>query len=59
MCLCLQPFRHDTSRLCDERDSGTPEPVTDEFDGPGVILDDRGLTYVAVRHCDIDRFSAK
>ncbi|HVP97014.1 hypothetical protein [Methanoregula sp.] len=60
MCLCLQPYRHNT-RLC--ADDPIPDRDTEdalpELKGADILTDNHGLTYMSVRNCDLDRFSAK
>jgi len=62
MCLCVQPYRHNTRHLPDEQaPAGTakhekPEPSPEV---PDLMTDNRGLTYMAVRNCDLERFSVK
>jgi hypothetical protein len=60
MCLSAQPYRHNKVRCPDQ-----PVPVSDaETAEPGqqpdvaeVITNIQGLNYVAVRNCDLERFS--
>jgi hypothetical protein len=62
MCLIAQPCRHNKARCLD-----TPVPVSDPTTAepgrqPGVadvMTDGQGLNYVAVRNCDLERFSTK
>ena len=62
MCLCFQPYRHNTSRCLDDPvppgDAG--HSVTERLPkGSDMMTDNLGLTYVAIRNCDLDRFSVK
>jgi hypothetical protein len=62
MCLCVQPYRHNTRHLPDEQapaetaKNEKPEPSPEV---PDIMMDNRGLTYMAVRNCDLERFSVK
>ncbi|MGP8254676.1 MAG: hypothetical protein ACLQMU_03195 [Methanoregula sp.] len=62
MCLCVKPYRHNTTRLCDESvpsgNAETEDPKRSPEE-PDHMTDNLGLTYVAVRNCDLERFSAK
>jgi hypothetical protein len=62
MCLCLQPYRHNTLRCLDDQvppeETGQTEPKR-LLKGSDMMTDNRGLTYMAVRNCDLDRFSVK
>jgi hypothetical protein len=62
MCLCVQPYRHNKAGCLDEpapssnakkAEAGRLPLVTD------IMMDNQGLNYVAVRNCDLERFSAK
>jgi len=60
MCLCVQPYRHNT-RLCiddprPERNDKNSSPGLNDCD---ILIDNHGMTYIAVRNCDLDRFSVK
>jgi hypothetical protein len=56
------PHRHDTIRSLDEQvpagTDKTAEPARSQEE-PELITDILGLTYVAVRNCDLEKFSAK
>ena len=62
MCLCAKPYRHDMTRFCNESipagnaETEDPKRPPEESD---LMTDNLGLTYVAVRNCDLERFSAK
>ena len=62
MCLCLQPYRHNTRRCPDDQElPGETRHAIPEMapKGADIMTDNRGLTYMAVRNCDLERFSAK
>jgi hypothetical protein len=62
MCLCVKPYRHNTTRFCDESKSAENAETEDPKQSPeesDLMTDNLGLTYVAVRNCDLERFSAK
>ena len=62
MCLCLQPYRHNTRRCPDDQappgETGQADPDTAPKSAD-MMTDNRGLTYMAVRNCDLERFSVK
>jgi len=60
MCLCLQPYRHNT-RYSDEGEQPgkDDEHLLPELKGSAIFAEIHGKSYVAVRNCDLDRFSVK
>jgi hypothetical protein len=62
MCLSAQPYRHTRTLLPDKpvsvSDTERAEPWLQAAE-VDVMTDNRGLNYVAVRNCDLERFSAK
>lgn len=62
MCLCVKPYRDNTIRCLDELvpagnvEKAEPERASGESD---LMTDNLGLTYVAVRNSDFERFSTK
>ncbi len=62
MCLCIQPYRHNTARCLDkEVPEGDGRQAEEERlpKGTDSMTDNLGLTYIAVRNCDLERFSVK
>ena len=62
MCLCIQPYRRETTRFLDvESPPGDVEELEPDHHSRGIesMTDNLGLTYIAVRNCDLERFSVK
>jgi hypothetical protein len=62
MCSNIQPYRYNIALCLDEpaiasnaekADAGRSPVITD------IMTDKQGLNYMAVRNCDLERFSAK
>ena len=60
MCLCLKPYRHNTSHCLDDQIPPGDTAIQEQLPkGSDMMTDNEGLTYRAVRNCDLDRFSVK
>lgn len=60
MCLSFQPYRDNTGRCLDEPVPDTEKTVLERSHTLSEFMTDNlGLTYVAVRNCDLERFSIK
>jgi len=62
MCLCVKPYRHNITRFRGESKPAGNAETEDLEQSPvdsDLMTDNFGLTYVAVRNCDLERFSAK
>ena len=62
MCLCIQPYRRETTRFLDvESPHEEFHKIDHDHHSRGIesMTDNLGLTYIAVRNCDLERFSAK
>ncbi|MFA7695231.1 MAG: hypothetical protein WCX63_06830 [Methanoregula sp.] len=56
------PYRHDTIQSLDEQVPAGIDKMAESArsqEEPELMTDIRGLTYVAFRNCDLEKFSAK
>ncbi len=56
MCLCVQPYQRNKADCLDEP---APASNAEKAETGSITSDNRGLNYVAVRTCDLERFSAR